>query len=362
MPHRRTPQAVRSQTARDYEIELIAGLERFVDDELANKLGRRGYRIAGYPRDGRMFMKYSGPVDSLLSLRTVVAVHLVERFDVPRPKALLGHEHLTRMIAVIREIVRLHPTGTFETFRVSAAGADSSTFQRLRSEIASALGLKDQSDEGHLQLAVRRPQSGTGWEVLIRLTPMPLSARAWRVCNRVDALNATIAHAMIMLAGPQDEERFLNLGCGSGTLLLERMGAGPVASIVGVDIDPEALVCTEKNLNAAGLRADVELVHADMQKIPMASESFDTVVADLPFGMVKGTNVDLDKLYNGTLWEAARLTVPGGAFVVITARRNLFEKTLERFADRWERTAEVPLSVSFSRGYIKPSVYLLRRV
>jgi tRNA G10 N-methylase Trm11 len=99
-----------------------------------------------------------------------------------------------------------------------------------------------------------------------------------------------------------------------------------------------------------------------MHNTPLPSESFDTVVADLPFGMVKGTDANLDELYTGALAEAARLAAPGGAFVVITARRRLFEDTLERFTNRWERTAEVPLSVSFRRGYIKPSVYLLRRV
>ena len=228
--------------------------------------------------------------------------------------------------------------------------------------MGTATRLKDQSDEGHLQLAIRRPPSGTGWEVLIRLTPMPLSARPWRVCNRTDALNATVAHAMVMLAGPRDGERFLNLGCGSGTLLFERMAVGPGASIVGVDIDLEALSCTGRTLEAAGISTGVDLVHGDMQKIPMPSESFDTVVADLPYGMVKGTDVDLDKLYAGALSEAARLVVPGGAFVGLTARRQRLEDTLERLADRWERTAEVPLSVSFSRGYIKPSVYMLRRV
>lgn len=341
---------------------MVAGLDRFIEDELANRLGRQGYRAGAFPRDGRIFVKYSGPVRPLLSLRSVVAVHLVERFDVPRPKALLGHQHLSRILAAIRGIISRHPSGSFKTFRLSAAGADSSTFQRLRSDIGTALRLRDQSDEGHLQLAVRRPPSGTGWEVLIRLTPMPLSARTWRVCNRADALNATVAHAMVALAGPRDEERFLNLGCGSGTLLIERMAAGPVASIVGVDIDPDALACTGRNLEAAGIPAGVDLVHADMQKVPLPSESFDTVTADLPYGMVKGTDVDLDKLYAGALSEAARLVVPGGAFVVITARRQLLEETLERFTDRWERTAEVPLSVSFHRGYIKPSVYMLRRV
>ena len=34
---------------------------------------------------------------------------------------------------------------------------------------------------------------GEGWEVLVRLTPRPLTARPWRVCNWPGALNAVVA-------------------------------------------------------------------------------------------------------------------------------------------------------------------------
>ena len=77
--------------------------------------------------------------------------------------------------------------------------------------------------------------------------------------------------------------------------------------------------------------------------------------------MVKGTRVDLDSVYADAFSESARLAGPRGAFVVITARRRLFESTFMHFADQWERTMEVPLNVSFDQGYIKPSIYVMRR-
>ena len=362
MPRRRPPKPTTPPTDHRYEIELIAGLERFVDDELTGTLGRRAYRLTGYPREGRMSIRYSGPAERLMNLRSPVAVHLVERFDVPRPKALLGHRHFTRLIAAIKTVIDLHPRGTFKTFRVSAAGAESTTMRRLRSEIASAIHLDEQTDEAHLNLSLRRPASGGGWEALIRLTPMPLSARPWRVCNRPDALNATVAHAMVTLPGHSDSDRFLNLGCGSGTLLIERLAAGQAASVVGFDIDPEAIACTERNLNAAGACQLVNLVLGDINSPPLPDASFDTAVADLPFGMLANTDTALDKLYEAALRETARMVVEEGAFTVITARRRLFEDTLARHTDQWRRTAEVPLRISFQRGYIAPSIYLLRRM
>ena len=362
MSRRRPPKPTAPPTDRRYEVELITGLERFVDDELANTLGRRAYRLSGYPKEGRMSIRYSGPVERLLDLRSVVAVHLVERFDIPRPKAFLGHRHFTRLIAAIKTVIDLHPLDSFKTFRVSAAGSESTTMRRLRSEIGAATHLDEQPDEAHLNLSLRRPPTSGGWEVLVRLTPIPLSARPWRVCNRPDAINATVAHAMVTLPGHFDSDRLLNLGCGSGTLLIERLAAGPVTSAIGLDIDPDALECSERNLTAAGSRQAIDLILGDIHSPPLPNASFDTVVADLPFGMLANTDIALDRLYESALRETARLVVQDGAFTVITARRRLFEDTLARHTDLWRRTAEVPLRVSFHRGYIAPSIYLLRRM
>ena len=212
MAQRRRQRRADSTEGRRYEVELITGLERFVDDELGETLGRRAYRLTGYPKEGRMSIRYSGPAERLLGLRSAVAVHLVERFDIPRPKALLGHEYFSRLVTTIRGVIGLHAAGTFRTFRVSAAGSESTIMKRLRSEIGAAIRLDEQTGEGHLNLSIRRSVSGGGWEALVRLTPMPLSARAWRVCNRPDALNATVAHAMIKLPGHSESDRFVNVG------------------------------------------------------------------------------------------------------------------------------------------------------
>ena len=362
MPRRSPQKPAAPATDRRYEVELITGLERFVDEELANTLGRRAYRLTGYPREGRMSFRYSGPVQRLMDLRSAVAVHLVERFDIPRPRALLGHEHYTRLIAAIRTVIDLHPIDSFKTFRVSAAGTESATMRRLRGDIAAATQLDEQTDDAHLLLSLRRSSSGGGWEALVRLTPKPLSARPWRVCNRPDALNATVARAMAILPGHSDHDRFLNLGCGSGTLPVERMATGPAMSVVAFDIDPEALTCTKRNLRAAETYRAVDLILGDIHSPPLPDASFDTAVADLPFGMLANTDVDLDRLYQAALRETARLVVQDGAFTVITARRRLFEDTLARYTAQWRRAAEVPLRISFHRGYIAPSIYLLRRM
>lgn len=343
-----------------YEAETLFGLEPFAEDELRRRLGQ-SVRLLGRPAPGRVAMAYVGADAPLDALRSVVAIHRVETFAVPRPKALLGHEHLTRLAALLQGVMARQPRGAFETFRVSAAGADSPVFQRLKAEIARATGLTLHEEEAQLQIAVRPAPGGKGWQVLVRRTPRPLSARAWRVCNMPGALDATIAHVMVTLARPRAEERFLNLACGSGTLLVERLAEGPARAVLGIDIDPRALDCARDNLQVAGRLADAHLVRAGAGRAPLGAGQFDTVVADLPWALLVGTRRENEALYPALLAEAARVAAPGATLVLITASHRVFEEALARGGGRWVPEATYPLRVPWERGYLEPRIHVLRR-
>ena len=310
--------------------------------------------------EGRFTIRYDGSIRRFDELRTATAVHRVEHFAMPRPRALLGHQNLTRLLGVIHLILDARPAGTFRTFRITAAGAGSSVYSRLRQEIAAATGLESTDDAAHLHIAMRRANMDQeGWQVLIRTSPMPLSARRWRVCDMPGALNATVASVMASLSRPRPNERVLNLGCGSGTLMIERLGMGAAASITGVDVRTDALQCADANLRAAGHRASASLVRADCDRLPLPDASIDTITADLPFGMLQGDG-GIESLYRAALAEAARVATPNASFVVITTRRRTMLSVLEE-NPRWNLANEIPLSVPHSRGYIKPHIYLLRR-
>ena len=315
-PHGGRPPAGRRAPAAPpphYEAETIFGLEGPAEEELRSRLGKSA-RLLGRPAAGRVAFAYVGPDASLDTLRSVVAVHRVEAFPVPRPKALLGHEHLTRMVATLHGVMARQPRGAFRTFRVSAAGADSPVFERLKEEIARQTGLSPGEHEADLALAVRPTPEGEGWQVLVRRTPRPLSARAWRVCNMPGALDATVAHVMVTLAGPRAEERFLNVACGSGTLLVERLALGPARAALGVDIAPRALACARENLAAAGSLDAVRLLRAGAGRLPLADASWDTMVADLPWALLVGTRRENEALYPALLAEAARVAAPGATW------------------------------------------------
>src|SRR5690349_7305913 len=120
--------------AYDVEAEVIPGLEEMARAEVGERLGRQ---IAWRPaaRDDVLRFHYGGDLRSLLGLRAVVAVFVSQAFPVPRPRALLGHQHLTALLGLITTVRGLHPPGTFHTLRISAAGEESSVLTRLRDAI-----------------------------------------------------------------------------------------------------------------------------------------------------------------------------------------------------------------------------------
>ncbi|NPV08761.1 MAG: methyltransferase domain-containing protein [Anaerolineae bacterium] len=346
---------------QDVEIEVLPGLESIVEEELAGLMASRRH-VIGRPAPGRIAVRILGEPWILERLRCAVAVHLLARFDVPRPRALLGHQHFTRLAALLSSIVSRQPRGAFASVRISAAGSGSSVFIRLKEELERALGLAATGGEGDLLVSVRRPADGSpGWEVLARTTPRPLSARAWRVCSMPGALNATIAHAMIRLAGPRRHDRFLNLACGSGTLLVERLEHLPARFALGVDASAGAIECAEANLRASGHLAQVALIRGDVTRVPLASGSVDTMVVDLPYGMLVGSSEENRQLYPALLREAARLAAPRAVLVAVTAATRVFRSALQQEGGAWFLDRVVPVRIPYRDRQMTANIYLLRR-
>ncbi len=333
-----------------YEAEVAEGLEAVARDEINDLLGKqaRNYRV----EKGVVRFSFAGKPQTLFKLRTVNAVYSYLYFDVPRPRALLGHEHFSQILQQIETIRALSPRSSYETFHISAAGSESSVMNRLKDELVARIKLSSADDKGDLLIRIRR--SGQGWEMLIRLTPRPLATRSWRVCNFEGALNASVAHAMVLLTPPSPEDTFLNIACGSGSLLVERLEATAVKRAIGCDIDPQALDCAQQNLRAS--RTHATLLHCDARTLPLAAESVDVLCADLPFGQLVGTHEENVSFYPALLREAARIARHEARFVLITHEVRLMESLL-RDSVAW--TTENMLRVTL--GGLHPRIYVLRK-
>jgi tRNA (guanine6-N2)-methyltransferase len=291
-------------------------------------------------------------------LRTVAAVYLGYTYAIPRPKALLGHHHYQRLLAQLTQAQRASPTHTFRSFRIDAAGADSAVFQRLRQQIADGTRLVDDPVDGELLNRVFPAQgAGNAWTVLCRLTPRPLSARAWRVIDMPGALNATVAATMVHMSQPRPTDRVLNLMCGSGTLLIERLLHQRVEGMAGCDTNVDALYAAAQNLAAAGLAGQVRLLCEDATRLAMPVQHFDVLFADLPWGQLIGAHATNGELYPRVLQAAARMAMPGARLVVITSEVRLFEQTVRQHAHLWQLCDTVRLDFK----QVRPRIYRLQR-
>jgi tRNA (guanine6-N2)-methyltransferase len=340
------------------EADVPEGLEWVTRDELLERFGERVELVSeGERKPGMLRFDYVGNLYQLTKLQSVQAVYLSRTFPVPRPKALLGDQHFKALLGMIAAVRELSPADAYQTFYISAAGSESSVMTRLKEELAAKTGLKPAFEEGDLLIRIRRPiDEDDGWEVLMRLSPRPLATRPWRVCNREGALNAVVARAMVLLTMPTPEDVFLNVACGSGTLLIERAACGPAQGLTGYDLDEAALQCAARNIEAAGFSERIKLNLGDATDLPLPGKSVDVLCADLPFGHLIGSHDENKALYPALLREAARVAKPGARFALITHEVHLLENLLEDSAD-WEAIQTIRVAL----GGLYPRVFLLRR-
>jgi SAM-dependent methyltransferase len=340
------------------EAEVAEGLESLGWRELKTRFGERVERSRSAARAGAIRFRYIGNPYQLLSLRTVQAVYSVQTYPVPRPKALLGDQHFKALLAQIAAACDLAPPDAYRTLRISAAGSDSSVMTRLKTELAARAGLTVDEHEGDLLIRLRRAADGTdGWETLVRLSPRPLAARGWRVCNYEGALNAPVAHAMALFSQPTPDDTVLNLMSGSGTLLIERLLAGPAQLAAGYDIDPAAVECAQRNAEAAGLSEKARFRQGDARDLPLTSRSIDVLLADLPFGQLVGSHQENVLLYPAVIKEAARLLKPTGRALFITHEVRLMEQIL-RESSGWKTDQVIRIGL----GGMHPRIWILSKV
>ncbi len=338
------------------EVDVAEGLEGIAWRELKAVFDDRVQRTNPAARPGALRFQYTGNPYQLLKLTTVQSVYFVRHFAVPRPKALLGDQHFKALLGMIDSVRQLAPAGAYQSLYISAAGSDSSVMTRLKTELAEKAGLTANDDEGDLLLRLRRGPDDEGWEALVRLSPRPLATRAWRVCNREGALNAAVAQAMVQLSEPTPDDVYLNMGCGSGTLLIERLLAGEAKSVVGYDLDPAALECARQNRDAAGFAEQIKLNLGDVHDLPLPARSIDVITADLPFGQLVGSHEANLTLYPAWLAEAARIAKPRARAVFISHEVRLMEGLLEE-SRHWksEHTYRVGL------GGMHPRIWVLTK-
>ncbi|KAL2308534.1 hypothetical protein Nmel_001579 [Mimus melanotis] len=127
----------------------------------------------------------------------------------------------------------------------------------------------------------------------IPLFRLPLANREY---IKTAGLRSTVAWAMASLAEISAGALVLDPMCGLGTILLEAAKEWPEACYWGADISDSQLEGADGNIRTAGLMDKIELLKASVKALPLPSESFDSVISDIPFGKKFKTTKDAQLL------------------------------------------------------------------
>ena len=155
-------------------------------------------------------------------------------------------------------------------------------------------------------------------------------------------------HELISQANIEPNQHILDIGCGTGTLvvLLKRQSA-PV-EVVGLDPDPKALRRAKAKVRRAGVSVQLDQGFAD--ELPYKDESFDRVLSSFMFHHLE--EEDREK----TLKEVLRVLKPGGSFHLIDfaadhASHGFFDRLIHSHAQLKDNTQERILQLMHRAGF-----------
>ena len=335
-------------TFTEFEAEVAEGLEDIASKDIKQCIGIR----ETYSAKGCVQFSHTGQLSDLTKLNTVNSLYLLLKYDIPRPKALLGHQHFQRLLNAIK-FIRYQSNDDFSSLYFSAAGSDTSVMKRIKSEISQHTNMK-LVDEGDLLVRIRRTKSG--WDVLLRITNRPLSTRSWRVCDYQGALNAPTARAMAILSDIKSSDNYLNIACGSGTLLIETMAQYRLSHTTGIDIDTEALQCARTNIGKTSFVNNIILKQMDARELKFKDKSIDVIQADLPFGQLIGSHEENLELYPALFKEMARVTRSDARIILLTHEIRLVEQVVSNYSE-----FQVDHTLQITQRGLHPKIYVLRK-
>lgn len=141
------------------------------------------------------------------------------------------------------------------------------------------------------------PRLGRAWYAL-RFRLIDRRRHQTGVRERIDGLDLEIGPEVFhpalffssrVLAGAMGREidaadrSLLDLGCGSGYLALRAARGTPALSrVLGVDLNPEAVLCARDNVTRNDLASRVEVRQGDLFE-PVGDERFDLIVMNPPY-------------------------------------------------------------------------------
>ncbi len=111
---------------------------------------------------------------------------------------------------------------------------------------------------------------------------------------------------------PQQGEKILEIGCGTGHMLVELARAvGPSGKVSGIDISDQMVQLSQQVLHEAGLSDRTEVVCGDAEHLPCEAASLDAVTMSFTLESFDTPAIPV------VLAECFRVLRPGGRIVIV---------------------------------------------
>lgn len=165
-------------------------------------------------------------------------------------------------------------------------------------------------------------------------------------------LQTYIAAALVRCARIQPGHVVVDPMCGVGTIPIEGALDVPHAMFLGGDLDKESVLMAAKaeahTRKKHGGR--VQFFHWDATALPLASESVDVIICDMPWGRRSGSAKENRIMYPKLFREWARVLRPGGYAYPLTLERALVQATLKELVDVFVLEENFEVDVSHKVG------------
>ncbi len=210
---------------------------------------------------------------------------------------------------------------------------DSASFIKKLSrelEFGSGHRLVNSTDDYEIELRITERKDGKA-SCLLKLYTLKDDRFSYRTKTISKGLRPSVAATAIAFAKEylDGKAQVLDPFCGSGTLLIERAKALGAKNLYGVDIFGEAVTAARENTANAGFKAN----YINRDFFDFTHEYlFEEIITELPSetGNDKDDPKEILKLYRDFLEKSGSHLASGGVLLVLTRRKDIFEKALGR--------------------------------
>ncbi|WP_067836550.1 EmtA family 23S rRNA (guanine(2470)) methyltransferase [Amphibacillus sediminis] len=298
-----------------YFASILSGLEYVLSNEINNKVSDS--EIIQINR-GKVFFTTAESFTCLSSLRSADNLfQVIDQFQIGPHK-----KHLSQVIERISQL-DLDFIDHKDLYWVNASRKGKQTYSRFEVAKKAMEGIKKRYPDWNIgtpqnhQVEFRLDIEHHHVIFSFRLTNATFRFRNQNRQFSRASLLPSVAHAMVWLSDPKSTDIFVDLCCGSGTILSER-ATYPANRIIGGDISDPVIKIAQNNLDDSMVEVNVW----DARKLPFATGYVNKIVTNLPFGRQISPDEDLELFNHHTMTEVGRVLKLGGRAVILSESAN----------------------------------------